>query len=384
MAHILIGGDSSAGSAVSSLLQQWGMTSGRIPVGIEGAQRPTINECDAVILVHPFAGSFTPEPGGPDSIPPAPLLLLGVHPGRVLLARDAQQVVLDPGPAGAQLKSALQACLDRTTHLRGRLNQAGRQGDQDGYLHFLGHELRSPLTAAKTALEVLQGELGGMEEDQTGPPGESVADRKARLKMLDIALRNIKRLHRTVDWSQDLLEYESSSPASQLLRLSGESLAEIMGQAVNFNIQEAVRGRYLESDPKLLRILAGQLVRVLDIALPECPLAGELGLAGEGDGCLEMVLRPLKAQGCLDGPRITRTHLTPASGSCECTPCQELERLAGYVVSTTLLEQLQAVLRVQLDPDGVPTLALRLDLVDSASHEGLAGSEHPAVLRAPA
>jgi len=386
VAHILIGGDFEAGASVRSLLQQWGMTCGRWAGPEAEPGYPTIDECDAVILVHPTAAVPSPDPDRESGTPLAPMVLLGIHPGRVLLARDAWQVVPETGPDGAELKAALTACLERTYRLRGDSARPRWDEDKQGYLHFLGHELRSPLTAAKTALEVLQGELGGMSPGghNPGPDLEDEGLRDSRLKMLDIALRNIQRLHRTVDWSQDLLELEAALPEEQCSLIPVAKLAEAVEEVAGFQLEDEARERFLESDPHLLRILAEQMVRVLEYALPGCPLSGVIRLDPARTDCLEMGLFP--AAGCRypEGPRITRTHLASVAGSGQSSIREELDRLRDYVVSGGLLDRLRGRVSVQDGPGGMPGLVLGLELAESAGSGDRISGEPPAVLRTSA
>jgi len=62
------------------------------------------------------------------------------------------------------------------------------------YREFVGHELRSPLTAIHTALAALAEDLGA---------GEGMRD---AVRMLEIALRNTRRLEDTVNWHLQVLE----------------------------------------------------------------------------------------------------------------------------------------------------------------------------------
>lgn len=382
MAHILVGGDSGAVASIRSLLTQWGMTSGAWCREGSATGLPTIDECDAVILTAPFPAVLDADGGAPDGAPRTPLLLLGDHPGHLLLARDAQQVVSHPGPAGLDLKSALLACLEQTRHLRGLQGNDWQGTDREGYLHFLGHELRSPLTAAKTALEVLQGELGGMTpQGATACPADG-------LKMLDIALRNIKRLHRTVDWSQDLLELETAAPRSRWTLMSVDRLAGVVEEAAHLTLDPDVSGQRLETDPNLLRVLVGQMIRVFQYAQPDCPLAGEVRLDPTRNRGLKLVLHAAGAGGGPEVARIARTCLIPVAGAGECSARQELELLVSYVVSRPLLAQLQAAVEVGQDDAGGPCLVLRLVLAEVDQGCGSAadrsGELLPAALHAPA
>lgn len=385
MAHILIGGDLSGGPDVRSLLRQWGMTFGKWSAENSGSSYPTTDECDALIIVLPWIEIPALDLGGATDAPLAPLLLLGNNPGRVLLARDAQRVLPDPGPDGVDLKFALGSCMEQANLDRGLEEEKPQSEDQEGYLHFLGHELRSPLTAAKTALEVLQGELGGMLSVDSCNESASVKSsaKDARLMMLDIALRNIKRLHRTVDWSQDLLKLEASSTVGKWIEVPVENLVEEADQLADLVVEEDALGRCLESDPNLLRVLVGQMTKVLDYALPGSPVAGLVRLDPTRERGLDLVLRARPTGDEIDGPRIARTYLASADGPSDCTASQELEKLAGFVISRPLLEQLQAEVVVESDDDGTPGLVLRLVLATKGQDATLA-EDPPVLLHAPA
>jgi len=158
-------------------LAAWGLTGAvRSPVGLWSL--PTIHDCDAVLWFGP--ANALPAAGAADDSP-APLLLLGDDDpdGR------AWQVVPPHEAGGARLRRALESCFARTRSLR----DAGVADPlRERYRDFLGHELRSPLTAIRTALEEIAASTG---DDP--------------LPMVRIALRNVRRLHRTLEWSQDVL-----------------------------------------------------------------------------------------------------------------------------------------------------------------------------------
>ena len=391
MAHILLGGDLRNGPAVRSLLREWGMTCSLWSSEDPGFALPSIDECDATILILPSDAAPSSPSGGPAAAPPAPLILLGEYPGPLLLARDAWRVVNDPGPEGVDLKFAVQSALEQSQRLRGHhlpLARPNPKVDQEGYLQFLSHELRSPLTAAKTALEVLQGELGGLlgpgenQPRESGSKGNSQGD--ARLAMVDIALRNIKRLHRTVDWNQDLQELEKSVLSGQWSRVLVEELGMVAAETMDLVIEEGARGLELESDRNLLRVLMGQMTRVLDYALPGCPLRGVVRVDSARSRCLELAMQPQNAGPLPDEPRIMRTRLARATGQQESSPQEELERLVGYVVSRPLLDRLHARVLVCQDAEGIPGLVLRLVLSADGPSDGRLAEDPLAVLHAPA
>ena len=233
-------------------------------------------------------------------------------------------------------------------------------GNDRGYLEFLGHELRSPLTAAKTALEVLQGDLGGLLANE-----DSAQD--GRLKMLDIALRNIQRLHRTVDWSQDLLELERSLPPGQWHGLSlHEALAMVPDARGNVLPSELVHAS-LFTDPNLLQVLVGQAMRVLEFALPGAPLQGRWRPAENDDTRVQLWLVPEPDDGDCREPRVARTGLNSAADCSQSGLCEELERLARYVISRPLLASLQVQVSVRPDASDRPALVLEMPLDQPAT-----------------
>lgn len=361
MAHILVGGDHGKGQEVHQLLRQWGHTSSRFSAVSRGTEYPTIDQCDALILVSPENDLPLPELRSSDQSSFAPLLLLGTDTGSLLLSRGAQQEVNQPDPQGVDLKFALQSCLEKSRQLRGEDHPANQAKDRSGYQYFLGHELRSPLTATKTALEVLQGELGemlGWQENGESPsseseilsgkdhPGLNQVSFDPQLKMLDIALRNIKRLHRTVDWSQDLQELEASIPAGQWSQVSVSELGEMLPRGVDLELDPGLEGRQLKTDASLLRLLVGQVVRVLDYARPGCRFRCAASLDPKLERHLRVYLLAAAEDENDQTQRITRTHLTPTASGSEGSQKNELERLVQYVVSGPLLDQLQVGVEV--------------------------------------
>jgi signal transduction histidine kinase len=86
--------------------------------------------------------------------------------------------------AGDALRRRLEACFAEARRLRGGAEPCPLSLR---YRDFLGHELRSPLTALRTALEEIAA--------SPGDPGP----------LPQIALRNVERLQQVLEWSQGLL-----------------------------------------------------------------------------------------------------------------------------------------------------------------------------------
>ena|GEM_PF-1705937 len=358
MSHIQLAGDPQAVAAAKALLAGWGMTCRELDHWPTPGPLPTVSECDALLVAlsdesawarqhaastHQFSEGHS---GGACPAPAAPLLLLGRLPGRFLLSREAWQVVEEPGPAGSDLRFALQACVDRARRLRGAVDHHQIQED---YFHFLGHELRSPLTAVKTALEVLQGDLGGLLTDEA--PGVEGRRRHPSLKMLDIGLRNVRRLQDTVDWSQDLLELSRghfsadnrSVPVTDLASLLDLDMAQV----------DLPAGTHVLTDPTLLPVLSQQVGRLLDYLSPGARVQAHVRLTADPEARVVVSLSAADEPGA---PRVSRTRL--ASGADD--RLVQWQELAEFVVARPLLDQLQVRLDVHRQADGGPCVEMIL------------------------
>lgn len=185
MAHILLFGDETQCGPIRAQLVQWGLTvaspagGGPVPDGIG------VDECDVVLVVaDAVAGRPGPDAasdGGRGAVPAAPRLYLS---GAVSAAERSCEMWIS-------VQEACRVARERRNPFGPAIAAAGED------VHQVGHELRSPLTAIKTALEVMQGDLRTWNDEP--------ADVEDQLKMLQIALRNVRRLHRAVEWSQMLL-----------------------------------------------------------------------------------------------------------------------------------------------------------------------------------
>lgn len=221
MPHVLIGGDDKGRARLRSLFTQWGLTVGDLAPARLVAGIPTVSECDAVVVVGLDAElreaclGVQPDGVGAAASTAAPLLIVG--PDRQFAGPWIHVSVIDPD--GGQLRRALAAALDRARELRCGV-PVGLTLDEVEIRYELGHELRSPLTAIKMALEALD---DGRFRDSDPHPGGDTSE-----KMLEIALRNVQRLHRAVEWSHDVLTAADAVPdrdADGGRTASGESLA---------------------------------------------------------------------------------------------------------------------------------------------------------------
>ncbi|MBK8165501.1 MAG: hypothetical protein IPK64_05965 [bacterium] len=185
MAHIIIIGDTCPGSSIGDELVRCGHT---VAVSAPGDARADagVNACDVVVLAGDAVSLGDPvavSDGARGAAPAAP---------RVFLSDAAAAAGLTP-----VLRARIESAWCEARALRLSASQPGTDPAADSDVQQVGHELRSPLTVIKTALEVMAGDLRTWHAEP--------ADVEAQLRMLEIALRNVRRLHRAVEWSQMLL-----------------------------------------------------------------------------------------------------------------------------------------------------------------------------------
>ncbi len=358
MSHVLLGGDEQKLNAVRCLLTRWGVTAGRLAF-VDNC--PTVQDCDAVIIEgnadryrDACLGILPDGPGGAAG-PAAPLIFINSESLNIASLPAAWLVLDRVDEDGANLRAALNSAVASARSWRGSSQAAGGAADADGqdaYLHFLGHELRSPLTAIKTSLEVLEGELGGL--DHNGPRSES------GLKMVGIALRNVRRLHKTVEWSQDLLAAGNALAACAPREVALAELAVRLQGLGEVRLDEAAAERDLQTDPELLTSAVTQMARAVGMAHPDSPLSVRLGLGGDDADLCQLVVAAADGEHgtVARGPERTRL-VVPAA---EDGPTGELARLARFMVAGNLLDTLGARLMTTTEDAACPALVLCLAL----------------------
>lgn len=179
MVDILIGGEAAQIPRLSSWLAAWGLRAARLAADQHPAQVPA-DRAAAVIFASGQQAAILPARASATAAM-APLLLIG--PTAAPELREAAWIrIADPGPEGSALAAALRPLLESVLI---------DSTDGTGFSDLVNHELRTPLTAAGTALQTLARQL-----DRAGGPS---------LELVDIALRNLRRLERTVDWACDYL-----------------------------------------------------------------------------------------------------------------------------------------------------------------------------------
>jgi hypothetical protein len=360
LSHVLVGGDEQQVSELRFLLAKWGMTVG----ALEFADTcPTILACDAVILQgncdgyrDTRQGTLPDGPGGAAG-PAAPLIFINGDG----VPRDdlpAAWIVLNHiDPDGQNLRLALQMAQARAGAWRDQISDSTRTSPvaapvqtADSYGHFLGHELRSPLTAIKTALETLAAEV-----DTPDVAGRlDVVD----AKLVTIALRNVQRLQQTVDWSQDLLAANESATMPRWREVSVSELAVCLQRHGEVVVAADLAEYELLTDPDLFETLTDQMVRAVV-------------MTGAADGvtlCLtvdpgEVPRLQLSITGSrtVSGPASPlgqRTRLVRAETAAD--PGDDLARLSRFLVSPPLIRALEATLTATVSDEGRPQLELSL------------------------
>jgi hypothetical protein len=332
LSHILFDGDIRQYPALRSLFWQWGVTVGRLPAGIRSGGRATVEDCDAVVHVAELADPADIDSGampdgaeteGEAAVEAAPLLVIGTGP----VAADPWVTIPHPGPGGSRLKAALLSCQERARKLRGDTHS---RHEMDQFRDFLGHELRSPLTAIMTALAVLEAE-GGHE------PGSG--------RMLRIAQRNLVRLAGTVEWSQELMSLAEAPPVADIGPVSLVSLAKAIPSHLNTHLDEKHGSQEVNTDPRLLGMLAGQMGRVLTFACPGgCPIF-RLGLDPRSGDC--RLSFTVVQDNCPENAEWSRA---------------EIDHLVRMLISSQLLEVLGVRPRLFVDDPGTVELVLDLPL----------------------
>jgi hypothetical protein len=346
LSHVLFDGDIQRYPALRSLFWKWGVTVGRLPVGGGAQSRPTVEDCDCVVCLFeetsPEGNVSGAMPDGAEAegvaaAEAAPLLVIGAGAEAI----TPWVTIPDPGPGGSRLKAALQSCQDRARSLRGYPHC---RGDLDQFRNFLGHELRSPLTAIKTALTVLVDEEG---------------KEAGFTRMLDIALRNLDRLSGTVEWSQELMSLAEAPPAAELGPVSLASLAEAIPDHLEVQLDSTHAFREVLTDRKLVGLLMGQMERVLAYACPEGSPSFRLEYE-PGNGDCRLTALVVADPGSVPNSRVSRTGYAGVGQDHSGWRQVELEHLIRMLISPHLLHMLGVRTRLSAEDSGTLEISIGL------------------------
>ena len=371
-------GDSTLAEQVQTWLLRWGHSVTHAASEAAFQTGGSLRRSDAIVVVcdgHGVEGLCPVALATREET--APVILVG-RASRVCRHADSSlDQVPDPGRGGRRLRRALGYCLQRGELTRRHL--AELTGHHE-YVQFLGHELRTPITSALAALEILAG------EGTVGPePGGREAD------FVRIALRNLKRLRETLEWTEDYLDARTSALAP---RWRDGRLGELVTQAVGLETPRPDLSLVFEagaeslpvfSDGHLLRGLLQQVCRTLRYHAPGAHvtlrISARVGIdeaaPWRGGTPAEFVVAlhvswPPDSRG---PARVSRTSLVePGEG-----PQQELSRLVRLTVSREILALFGARLTLPALEDGAPTLQIVLPAVPPGATSVFSCAPRPAV-----
>jgi signal transduction histidine kinase len=378
LARIFLMGDSELAGQAQTWFLRWGHSVTHAASEAELQSGGSLRRSDAIVVVcdgHGVAGLCPAALATREGT--APVILVG-RVGRACLRADSSlEHVPDPGRGGRRLRRALGYCLQRTEMTRRHL--AELTGHHE-YVQFLGHELRTPITSALAALEILAGE---------GTVGPESGGRET--DFVRIALRNLKRLRETLEWTEDYLDARTSALAP---RWRDGRLGEMVTQAVGLEtprpdlslvFEAGAESLPVVSDAHLLRGLLQQVCRTLRYYAPGAHvtlrISARVGIdeaaPWRGGTPAEFVVAlhvGCPPDGC--GPaRVSRTSLVePGEG-----PQQELNRLVRLTVSREILALFGARLTLPALEEGAPTLRIVLPAVPAGATSILSCTPRPAV-----
>lgn len=321
MQKILIGGDRTQEPRLKSWLAAWGLPAGRLPDALHPAQVPVAHAC-AVIYACGSLQPLLPRPiGTTQAMSPrtAPLILIGSSVSPDLRAQ-AWLRIADPGPRGAALAAALKPCFE----------SMGGSGPGTGFHDLVNHEMRTPLTAAGTALQTLAMQLA-----RAGGP---------TLELVDVALRNVRRLERTVDWACDYMTdgIEDPSATAETAEVALVDLLEDLDdlcecETVTWSTAAGNWQAVVSLDRESWRRLLRQTLRAVDFLNSRRPVHIELSLLAprsspdaQPAGLLVAVNLP-----CGDGP-----HQDAASRLAD-EEADQLRRLLAFTVNPGLARRME-------------------------------------------
>lgn len=321
MQEILIGGDRALEARLLSWMAAWGLAAGRLPDGMHPARVPADRASAVVYACDSRAAALTPEAAlaGPMAQATAPLLLLGGNAPPDLLA-CAWLRVADPGPQGATLAAALKPCLEAVA------GSCAGTGFQD----LVNHEMRTPLTAAGTALQTL-----AMQMVRVGGPA---------LDLVDVALRNIRRLERTVDWACDFM-VEGAGEAPIAPQTSDIALVDLLEdlddlarvEPLTWSTEAGDWHGAASVDRESWRRLLRQMLRAIRFLPARQPVHCELSLLPSGS---ESDPSP---SGLLVVINLPYQEAFEQEGAVSCDPdaqAEQLRRLLAFTVNPALARRL--------------------------------------------
>lgn len=348
MVRVLLNGRTRLADEIQVYLCRWRMSVQRLPgVPLDFIQHSR-SVCDLIIQTCVACGEEATCNGRLiQSRDMAPILLVGKRPDRCDCQLDHWSHLENPGPDGVLLRQAIDACLGCAGDVKPVRDE--RQGYHQ-YAHFLNHELRTPITATSTALEILAQELARH--------GDERLQGFAR-----IGLRNVQRLMRTITWSEGYLTSrnrilkpdwrlwqveELVHRATQEPRAKGVLSVEFVADAAEQRV---------ESDGNLFGTVVSQVVHALQYTAVGSPLCLQIQVAPETvparqlgiehPGVLELAYHPGSERGRDTQPGgVVRSSLVSQGDLAG----QEFLRLVDFTVSRSILDLFRAILLTNATP----------------------------------
>lgn len=379
MAHVLIDGESTILADVHEALRRWGMTVGRISSDARGRGFASRAECDVVLFLcdeeQDGSGSMDCHLKSLSPVEDrstwrdesrAPLVVIGRGKLAEIMGRQAWRLIPGIGPGGDELKQALESCRKAPRPTGSPTADRSDRSDRDEQLHFLGHELRSPLTAIKTALEVMQGDLWGTDEAETR--AEIPAADRSRLRMLEIALRNVRRMHHTVEWSQNLLQFEGARTEPEARPLSLSQLCVELGRMCGGEVRFQGPDRSEEHELDLVLLLAAEAIVAVRFGEAGVELAVTVDTEAAGAGRLRLEILRSAEQWRLANPDQAPDSLNPSATTDFPELYRHLQRFADFLNPSAPLGRAGGEIRICGDPRQGIGLAIECDLRVPESH----------------
>ena len=350
LAHVLFIGDIQQYPALRTLLWQWGVTVGRLPEDSRSGVQATVEDCDAVVQLNQGSGQaeidFGAMPDGAEAegevAAAAPLLAIGSE------SENSWITISEVGPGGSRLKVALQSCLERARVLRG---ESGSRHDGNQFRDFVGHELRSPLTAVKTALTALGNEK---------PPGPG------SVRMLELAMRNLERLADTVEWSQELRSLAETVPGADLVPVPAAAVAGVIPDHLEVRLEKNCESGEILTDLGLLGILTRQMERVFSYACPGNHPVFRLEFDPDSGDC-RLSARVSENEKEATANRVSRSGGKEAGLDKDMWNRTEFENLTRMLISPHLLQVLGVKSRIRSGLRGVVELSIGLPMWSAAA-----------------
>ncbi len=343
MNRVLIVADPTQMRRLSSWLSGWGLVAAPLTAAGGHPAAQTRERAAAVIVAWSEETSWIN--GAAVTLPEhalVPLVLIDAPGAPVALRRVAAAVLADGEDMEARLREALAYCVDVEASPASALPMSG---DLRQHLHFFNHELRTPLAAASAALQTLARRC-------------ELAPVNGELDLLDIALRNLKRLEHTVEWAGDFIDATMvDNDAAPAIATTGELVQDIdelvSAVVVEWSAEMGDWGKNVAIAREQWRRLLRQTLHAIHYFQSDLTVAVAASEIAAADSELTRLALDLRLEGVAESShRVNRTGLSDPVDDAD-----ELQRLIGFMVAPGLLDVLGGRIDVEA---GSPWPVVRL------------------------